>query len=423
MPFQVPTLAFINQGSGGGATVFTQLLGGGDSQNILGFAQQLAGRIQPLMQLVEQLTQHKEQMQQAWPEGKASENAQQKIQNTIDGFQKAIQTIQQIAQTIEQAGKVQQMLEQLLKSVQSGVDPAVGAMLSNPWTRPAGHATATATVGSLQSIFTAASKLMETIGLGDMSKLFTGLGAITGDFEKLFDSGTSFADKINAVTDIVNQGKQIVDLFDGDNKAAGTVPEVPTIPGAPDAGATPGAGPNTGVPGTGGMPTAYDPTQAGVGTGVPGGQGGAGGYGTGYGMPTAYDPSGFGQGGYDPSGFGAGGAGGGAGQPGPWTQGLLPSLDPTQGGVDPSTAWVPTDPGPGADPTGGDAGLDQSTGSGGQDGNYTTITTTKGDVTLSVEMPTDTPTELSLGIDTDGKGGVDFNETIKVDENGQVTTS
>lgn len=380
----------IDAGCGGtvSGTILPQIISG-NPQAILAHAAQVMQRATKLVGLLQDLERSQRQLREAWPRGSASDAAQQKLGNSFRNFGQTIQAIFSGVRELEAAAAKLQITQQGYNSVVSAMNPTVASLLSNPWTAAAGKALAATTAGSLSGFMKAMAGVFNAIGAGNIGNIVNSLATIVGEIEKLFskDGGSG----------------------GGAGGGAGGGGQFTTQP-YPNPGATP-------VQQPGGIPQVASPAGQAA-AGYPNGYPGAGG-----GYPGA-------GGGYPGAGGGYPGAGGGyPGMPGGYYPPALNpnngwvAVDPSAGGTVPGSyppantlpAPAPVDTTPPSDGGGGGGGGDSA---GGDDD--VTITASKGDLTVTVEVPIDTGRDFELDVSAES-GGQSITSHIDVDADGSVS--
>ncbi|MEH1017356.1 hypothetical protein V6U90_30230 [Micromonospora sp. CPCC 206060] len=341
---------------------------GGNPQAILAHAAALTARVARLVTLLADLERAREQLREVWSAGSASDSVVQKLNKSFASFQQIIETVYAGIRELEGAAAQLTTAQEGYRAVVSAVNPTVAALMSNPYTQAAGRALAVSTTGILKAFLTGIGGILTAIGVTNLGQILTGLATIIGQVEQLFSKNN-----------------------DGGSASAAALP----------AGST-------------GNPVLAPPPMASTATGA--GQAAlAGGYGPGgYSMPS-----------FNGSGYPAGGS--------------MNSYVPPALGTD---QWVAVQPGQSSLPSGGTpvtvtptgpvqtlpippaASVDvppssAPSGPGADGDDDVTITATKGDLTLTVEVPVDTGRAFDIEV-TASSGGQTVDADISVGADGSV---
>lgn len=358
--------------SGGGpSTVALPQLMGGNPAAILAHAAQVMQGATKLAGLLQDLERSKQQLREAWPRGSASDNAQRKLSNSFKNFNETIQAVFSGVRELEAAAAKLEIAQNAYRTIVNAVNPTVAALLSNPWTQAAARALATASTGTLSGFLQSIAGVLNAIGAGNIGRIVASLASVVGEIEKLFSKGGN-----------------------GGGAGGGQY----TIQPYPNPGASP-------VPQPGGMPQVASPSGQAVAGGYPGG---------------GYPGGGYPGGGYPGGGY--------PGMPGNYYPPALNpnngwvAVDPSAGGMVPGMYPPPTTlpaPAPVPDvPPPSDGG-----GSGGGDSSGdddVTITASKGDLTVTVDVPIDTGRDFELDV-TAESGGQTITQHVDVDADGSVS--
>ncbi|MEU9506051.1 hypothetical protein AB0D32_07190 [Micromonospora sp. NPDC048170] len=365
--FDIPNSGAMDAAAGGRGpgTVALPSIVGGDPSAIVAHAAALTTRVARLVTLLADLERAREQLREVWSAGSASESVVQKLNSSFASFQKIIETVYAGIRELEGAAAQLTTAQAAYRAVVGAVNPTVAALMSNPYTRAAGRALAVSTTGILKAFLTGIGGILTAIGVTNLGQILTGLATIVGQVEQLFSK----------------------------NNDGGSSP-APALPA-----------------GSAGNPVLAPPPMAGVATGA--GQAAlGGGYGTGgYGMPS-----------FTGAGYPAGGS--------------MNSYTPSALGTD---QWVAVQPGQSSLPSGGapvtvtptgpvqtlpipptapaDVPAPAPGGSGG-DGDVT-VTASKGDLSVTVEVPVDTGRAFDIEV-TASSGGETVDADISVGADGSV---
>ncbi|MFG1779562.1 WXG100 family type VII secretion target [Micromonospora sp. NPDC049048] len=351
-------------GGRGPGTVALPSIVGGDPAAILAHAAAMTARVARLVTLLADLERAREQLREVWSAGSASESVVQKLNSSFASFQKIIETVYAGIRELEGAAAQLTTAQTAYRAVVGAVNPTVAALMSNPYTQAAGRALAVSTTGILKAFLTGIGGILTAIGVTNLGQILTGLAGIVDQVEQLFSK----------------------------NNDGGATP-APALPA-----------------GSAGNPVLAPPPMASVATGA--GQAAlGGGYGTGgYGMPSftgAGYPAGGSMSSYTPSALGTDQWV--AVQPG---QSSLSGAAPV---TTTPTGPVQTLPIPPAAPVG--VPVPAPGGSGG-DGDVT-VTATKGDLSVTVEVPVDTGRAFDIEV-TASSGGQTVDADISVGADGSV---
>ncbi|MEU6078488.1 hypothetical protein [Micromonospora sp. NPDC047074] len=354
-------------GGRGPGTVALPSIVGGNPAAIVAHAAALTSRVARLVTLLADLERAREQLREVWSAGSASESVVQKLNRSFASFQQIIETVYAGIRELEGAAAQLTTAQAAYRAVVGAVNPTVAALMSNPYTRAAGRALAVSTTGILKAFLTGIGGILTAIGVTNLGQILTGLATIVGQVEQLFSK----------------------------NNDGGATP-APALP----AGST-------------GNPVLAPPPMASIATGA--GQAAlGGGYGTGgHGMPA------FTGGGY-PAG------------------GSMSSYTPSALGTD---QWIAVQPGQSSLPAGGAPVTTTPTGpvqtlpippsapadvpppaparNGGDDDGDVTVTASKGDLSVTVEVPVDTGRAFDIEV-TASSGGQTVDADISVGADGSV---
>ncbi|WP_433304608.1 WXG100 family type VII secretion target [Actinoplanes sp. CA-030573] len=398
-----------------------------------------------------------EQLTQAWPSGAASPVAQEQIANVHSSLTSSADELDRYVAHLE---KTKQLLEAAIavyRGVVGSTNPIVAGLLASP--HPASHhvgrVIARTSTNALQTYFSTAQQWLQLIGLtglgtdvmGSLSKISADLGAVTG-------GGKSLLEKIQAGLALVSDGKQFADQIFGSHADTATAAVDPltdttlTVPSFSDGilSAPPTAAVTSAVPSTTpvlaavhdlsttatapaaatGMTaaSAAGPTLSAVGDPTSYNSGYAAGYQAAQQTAAAEGLGGGGTGltsGYGPTGLRYSGA----------DYGALTASAP----AGPATnTWVPIEPGqagPGSVVTGSVADATGSVSAGGGSGwgtptpaDSVVVTSDFGNTSVSVQLPTSSPMDLQLTVDTNGPeaGGL-VSEKISIDADHRVSVT
>ncbi|BCL12538.1 WXG100 family type VII secretion target [Micromonospora sagamiensis] len=363
--FDIPNSGAMDAAAGGRGpgTVALPTIVGGNPQAILAHAAALTARVTRLVTLLADLERARDQLREVWSADSASDSVVQKLSRSFASFQQIIETVYAGIRELEGAAAQLTTAQGGYRAVVSAVNPTVAALMSNPYTQAAGRALAVSTTGILKAFLTGIGGILTAIGVTNLGQILTGLATIVGQVEQLFSK---------------NNG--------------GGAASAPALPA-----------------GSAGNPVLAPPPMASVATGA--GQAALGG---GYGMPS-----------FTGAGYPAGGS--------------MSSYVPSALGTD---QWVAVQPGQSSLPSGGtpvtttptgpvqilpippaasDDGPPSSAPSGpSADGDDdVTITASKGDMTLTVEVPVDTGRAFDIEV-TASSGGQTVNADISVGADGSV---
>ena len=365
--FDIPNSGAMDAAAGGRgpSTVALPSIVGGDPAAILAHAAALTTRVAKLITLLADLERAREQLRDVWSAGSASESVLQKLTKSFGTFQQIIQTVTNGIRELEGAAAQITTAQAAYRAVVSAINPTVAALMSNPYTRAAGRALAVSTTGILKAFLTGIGGILTAIGATNLGRILTGLATIVTQVEELFsknnDSGSSTGATVP--TGIANA----------------PVTSPPPMSSVATGAGQWALGSGSGTSGGGGMPNFS-------GGGYPGG-----------GSLTNYLPPAL---------------GGGNDQ---WVavdrgQSTLPN---TPAGNTPSNGGVNVVPTPGD--TGG-----STPASGGSDGdNDVTITASKGDLKVTVEVPVDTGRAFDIEVSA-SSGGQTVEADVSVDADGSV---
>ncbi|MFG3697336.1 hypothetical protein ACGF5C_05365 [Micromonospora sp. NPDC047620] len=368
--FDIPNSGAMDAAAGGrgpGAVALPTIVGG-NPQAILAHSAALTARVARLVTLLADLERAREQLREVWSAGSASDSVVQKLNKSFASFQQIIETVYAGVRELEGAAAQLTTAQAAYRAVVSAVNPTVAALMSNPYTRAAGRALAVSTTGILKAFLTGIGGILTAIGVTNLGQILTGLATIVGQVEQLFSK----------------------------NNDGGSVP-APALP-----------------PGSAGNPVLAPPPMASVATGA--GQVALGGsYGTsGYGMPSftgAGYPAGGSMSNYIPPALGTD----------QWIA-VQPGQPSLPNGAAPVTMTphgpVQTLPIPPAAPVDGPASSAPS-GPGDDGDDDVTITASKGDMTLTVEVPVDTGRAFDIEV-TASSGGQSVNADISVGADGSI---
>jgi uncharacterized protein YukE len=400
--------------AGGGPITMLPLIVTGQPAQILQHVTEVLGKATQFISLLEDLDKARKQLGEIWS-GHASESALTKIAESLQQFEKIIKAIQDGAKLLQEAAQLVQTVQTAYRSIVSAVNPTVAALMSNPWTHAAARALSTATSGTLRSFIQAIGQLLNALGVTKLGTVLTDLGTVIGALQQLFGGGSAGAGGAlpgggvsgspvtapGAVTTVASgTGQQAIAGGLGSAGLPTMTPVTGTtaatglqgllnVPGQVTNGVTAGLGLGTAGLGTAGLGT------AGLGTaGVPSWM-------TGY-NPTALGGAGVADNSWIPvDGNGDSGAAdsGSAGDSG--------SGDSGSGG------------GSGSGHSGGDGGA-TTTGSG--DVHETTITATKGDLSVTVEVPVEQGHATGIDLNV-SSGSESIAEHVDIDANGAVSVS
>ncbi|BCJ32102.1 WXG100 family type VII secretion target [Actinocatenispora sera] len=387
--------------AGGGPITMLPLIVTGQPAQILQHVTEVLGKATQFISLLEDLDKARKQLGEIWS-GHASESALTKIAESLQQFEKIIKAIQDGAKLLQEAAHLVQTVQTAYRSIVSAVNPTVAALMSNPWTHAAARALSTATSGTLRSFIQAIGQLLNALGVTKLGTVLTDLGTVIGTLEQLFGGGSAGA---------------------GGALPGGGVSASPvTAPGAVTTVAS-GTGQQAiaGGLGSAGLPTMTPVTGTTAATGLQG-------------LLTVPGQVTNGV----TAGLGLGSVGLGAGVPS-WMTGYNPTA---LGGAD--NSWIPVDANgdAGAADTGstGDSGGDSgstgdsgngdsgSTGDGGAattgsgDVHETTITATKGDLSVTVEVPVEQGHATGIDLNV-SSGSESIAEHVDIDANGAVSVS
>ncbi|MER7332691.1 MULTISPECIES: WXG100 family type VII secretion target [unclassified Micromonospora] len=366
--FDIPNSGAMDAAAGGRGpgTVALPTIVGGNPQAILAHAAALTARVARLVTLLADLERAREQLREVWSAGSASDSVVQKLNKSFASFQQIIETVYAGVRELEGAAAQLTTAQSAYRAVVGAVNPTVAALMSNPYTQAAGRALAVSTTGILKAFLTGIGGILTAIGVTNLGQILTGLATIVGQVEQLFSK----------------------------NNDGGAAP-APALPA-----------------GSAGNPVLAPPPMASVATGA--GQAVLGGGYGGYGMPS-----------FTGAGYPAGGS--------------MSSYVPSALGTD---QWVAVQPGQSTLPSGGTPVTMTPTGpvqtlpippaaSGGEsppsapsgptdDGDDdVTITASKGDMTLTVEVPVDTGRAFDIEVSA-SSGGQTVNADISVGADGSV---
>ncbi len=402
--------------SGGGPITMLPQIVTGQPEQILSHVTQVLQKATQFITLLEDLDKARRQLGQIWS-GHASESALQKISESLQQFEKIIKSIEDGAKLLGEAAKLVEAVQTGYKTVVGAVNPTVAALMSNPWTHAAAQALSTTTSASLRTFINAVGALLNALGATRIGAVLTQLGGVIGALEQLFGGGSS-------------------------GTGTGTTTPVSanpvTAPGQVSTVASPSG--TQAVNGNGGTLPAMSPQTSGstAASGLQGllnvpGQATAGVTDNGAVLPTATTlptatilPAGT----VLPAGTTL--------PPGnEWMTSYTPAaLYPGAAGAD--NSWIPVDPADGSTgtdtgtPSGSDTdgsdtgGSDTGSDSGGAGstggGHDATITATKGDLTVTVEVPVDSgqPTDFDLDVTA---GSDHLVEHVDIDAAGKVSVS
>jgi len=357
-------------GGGGPSTILPQIVTGQPSQ-ILSHVEQVLTKATQFVGILEDLDRARTQLGQIWS-GQAADSALKKIADSLQQFQNIIKSIQSGAELLQEAAKLVDTAQNAYRSIVGAVNPTVAALASNPWTRGAAHALATSASGMLRTFITGVGALLKALGITKLGTVLTEVAQIIGAVEQLFGSGTGATTGTGTGT-----GSTMVPL--GSSPVTAPTP-VSTV--ASSSGTQALAGGTSTVPATSTTPTATTGTTASTAmndlSGLPS-QVTAG---------TAADSATDWQNSYTPTALTGTGTGTGSA---------------TGTGTGSDNSWVPVD----------------STASGTHEA---TITASKGDLTVTVEVPVDTgkATDLDLNV---SDGTDQLTEHVNIDADGTVKVS
>ncbi|MCX4471720.1 WXG100 family type VII secretion target [Micromonospora sp. NBC_01655] len=348
----------------GPGTVALPTIVGGNPQAILAHAAALTARVARLVTLLADLERAREQLREVWSAGSASDSVVQKLTKSFASFQQIIETVFAGVRELEGAAAQLTTAQTAYRAVVGAVNPTVAALMSNPYTQAAGRALAVSTTGILKAFLTGIGGILTAIGVTNLGQILTGLATIVGQVEQLFSKNN-----------------------DGGSASAAALPA-----------------------GSAGNPVLAPPPMAGIASGA--GQAALGG---GYGMPS-FNGSGYPTGGsmssYLPSALGTD----------QWVAVQPGQSSPSSGGTPVTTTPtgpVQTLPIP---PSGSVDGPPSSAPSGPDadgDGDEVTVTASKGDLTVTVEVPVDTGRAFDIEV-TASSGGQSVDADISVGADGSV---
>ncbi|GAB2952900.1 hypothetical protein GCM10027280_46600 [Micromonospora polyrhachis] len=343
----------------GPSTVALPSIVGGDPAAILAHAAALTARAARLVSLLADLERAREQLREVWSAGAASDSVVQKLTKSFASFQKIIETVYAGIRELEGSAAQITTAQAAYRAVVSAINPTVAALMSNPYTRAAGRALAVSTTGILKAFLTGIGGILTAIGATNIGQILTGLATIVTQVEQLFSKNN-----------------------DAGRSTAATVPTgiANTAITAP--------------PQIGGVATSTGQTALG------------GGYPLGQTMPN-----------FTGSGY-------------PTTGSLTNYLPPALGGTD---QWVAVDRGqstlPGAIPVptapvpAAPADVTPAPSTGGRDSDDdVTITASKGDLKVTVEVPVDTGRAFDIEVSA-SSGGQTVEADVSVDADGSVKVS
>ncbi|MCW3815930.1 hypothetical protein ONA91_15915 [Micromonospora sp. DR5-3] len=361
--FDIPNSGAMDAAAGGRgpSTVALPSIVGGDPAAIVAHAAALTVRVARLVTLLADLERAREQLREVWSAGSASESVAQKLTQSFASFQQIIETVYAGIRELEGAAAQLATAQAGYRAVVSAVNPTVAALMSNPYTRAAGRALAVSTTGILKAFLTGIGGILTAIGVTNLGQILTGLATIVGQVEALFSTNN---DGGSSTTPTVRPG-----FADSPVVAPPVMSGVATAVGQAALG---------GGYGTGGMPSF-------TGTGYPGG-----------GSMTSYVPPALGADQWV------------AVQPGQSASGSAPVTVTPDGPV--HTLPAPTTPGdahplPAPAESGGDHDV--------------TITASKGDLKVTVEVPVDTGRAFDVEV-TASSGGQTVDADVSVGADGSV---
>ncbi|BCJ33627.1 hypothetical protein Athai_11300 [Actinocatenispora thailandica] len=390
--------------AGGGPITMLPLIVTGQPAQILQHVTEVLGKATQFVSLLEDLDKARKQLGEIWS-GHASESALTKIAESLQQFEKIIKAIQDGAKLLQEAAQLVQTVQTAYRSIVSAVNPTVAALMSNPWTHAAARALSTATSGTLRSFIQAIGQLLNALGVTKLGTVLTDLGTVIGALQQLFGGGSA--------------------ATGGAVSGSGVSASPVTAPGTVTTVAS-GTGQQAiaGGVGTAGLPTMTPVTGTTAATGLQGllnvpGQVTSG--------VTA--------------GLGLGATGLGTSGVPSWLTGYNPTALAGTGGADDS--WIPvdgngdaggTDTGSAGDAGSGDAGSGDSGSSDGGSGDGgttttgsgdvhdTTITATKGDLSVTVEVPVEQGHATGIDLNV-SSGSESIAEHVDIDANGAVSVS
>jgi uncharacterized protein YukE len=176
--------------SSGGPITFLPRIVTGQPEQVAAHVAQVLDKAKQFVTLMDDFTKAEKQLSQVWS-GAASETALKKITDSLQSFEKIIKVVQEGAQLLGVAGTLVKTAQTTYTSVVSAVNPTVAALMSNPWTHAAAVALSTATSASLRGFIEAIGGLLKTLGLAKLGAELTTLASIIQELEKLFGGSNS----------------------------------------------------------------------------------------------------------------------------------------------------------------------------------------------------------------------------------------
>lgn len=176
--------------SSGGPITFLPRIVTGQPEQVAAHVAQVLDKAKQFVTLMDDFAKAEKQLAQVWS-GAASETALKKITDSLQSFEKIIKVVQEGAQLLGVAGTLVKTAQAAYTSVVSAVNPTVAALMSNPWTHAAAVALSTATSASLRSFIEAIGGLLKTLGFTKIATEVTTLVSIIQELEKLFGGSNS----------------------------------------------------------------------------------------------------------------------------------------------------------------------------------------------------------------------------------------
>lgn len=191
--FVIPNSSAMDATAGsGGPSTFLPMIVTGSPEQIAALVAQRMSQAGKFLQIIEQLNSATQQLEQAWS-GSASEAAVAKISNTVAAFEKIVEVIQAGAGLLGTAGTLVGSAQTAYTSVVSAVNPAVAALMSNPWTHGAAVALSTAASASLRAFIMGIQGTLQALGGGQLMQQVGTLMQLIQEIEQLSKSGNPAA--------------------------------------------------------------------------------------------------------------------------------------------------------------------------------------------------------------------------------------
>lgn len=133
--------------------------------------------------VLDQFTKAAQQLRTVWS-GQASDTVMRQIAGSLQAFERIINVVQTGAALLGVSGTLVESAQTAYRGVVGSVNPAVAALMANPWTYGAAVALSTSTSAALREFLVTTEESLRALGVVELDQQIAALACIAGDIEQ-----------------------------------------------------------------------------------------------------------------------------------------------------------------------------------------------------------------------------------------------